>query len=274
MEINEYVIKLKTRSTKEWIYVIPLGDLHLGNAGCDIDKFKRQVNYIKSKSNCYWIGMGDYLDCINYTDKRFDPSIMPEPFRSNLDNLLPFQVAYFIKLIKPIINKCIGLHRGNHEEKIRLRYHYDVMQEINRAFDFELKMLKDTAITRLKLCYENSNTVGMYEIFSTHGCAGGRKNGSKLNRLEDMIGYVDADIYLMGHSHVKTTSSRSVLYLDKNKRIKHKKRVMAVTGCFLNGYKEGASSYVEKWGFPPCSTGCVKLMLKAPEGGKDIHISE
>lgn len=218
--------------------------------------------------------MGDYLDCINYTDKRFDPAILPEFLREHLDNLIPTQLAMFVKLIKPIVHKCLGMHRGNHEEKIRLKYHYNVMDNLNAAFDNTIKMLQDTAITRLRLIYHNHKETGIYEIFSTHGCAGGRKNGSKLNRLEDMIGYFDADIYLMGHSHVKTTSSRSVLYLDSKKRIKHKKRVMAVTGCFLNGYTEGMSSYVEKWGFPPCSTGCVKLMLKCPRGGKDIHISE
>ena len=54
--------------------------------------------------------------------------------------------------------------------------------------------------------------------------------------------------------------------------LKHKKRVMAVTGCFLNGYQQGVTSYVEKYGFPPTSTGCVKVMINPRR--HDIHISE
>lgn len=274
MEVNEYEIKVQTRSNKEWIYIVPLGDLHLGNAGCDIDKFQRQVEYIKNKKNCYWIGMGDYLDCINYTDKRFDPDVIPEPFKSHLANVVQIQIAEFVKLITPIADKCIGLHRGNHEEKIRLRYQYDILYEINKAFNFKFKLLKDVSITRLRLVYkiEDHAAITTYDIMSLHGNVGSRKGGAKLNRLEDMIGFVDADIYLMAHSHLKLTASRSVLYLDKYLSIKHKKRVMAVTGCFLNGYTEGVSSYVEKWNYPPTSTGCVKLMLKIRD--KDIHISE
>lgn len=273
MEINEFNIKLKTHSRKEWVYLIPLGDLHLGNAGADLKKFKSQIEYIKNKSNCFWVGMGDYLDCINYSDKkRFDPAIIPEPFRSNLDNCVPFQIAEFVKLIAPIINKCIGLHRGNHEEAIRKYYQVDVLKEISRAFNFKVKLLQDAALTRIRLIRPLNPGITTYDIFSTHGNVGGKKGGAKINRLEDMIGYIDADIYLMGHSHIKATSSRSVLFIDHTLNVKHKKRVMAVTGCFLNGYVKGVSSYVEKWGFPPSSTGCVKLMLKSRE--KDIHISE
>lgn len=255
----------------DWIYIVPLGDFHVGNTGCALAKLKRQVEYIKNKVRCYWIGMGDYVDCINYTDKRFDPDTVAEPFCNHLANCVPLQVETVIKILEPIKHKCLGLLRGNHEEKIRLKYQFDILEKMSRAFDCDIPLLKDSAILRLRFVRSKDSTY-VFDIFCTHGCSGGRKGGAKVNRLEDMIGYVEADIYLMGHSHIKITESRSVLYADINMNLKHKKKVMGVTGCFLNGYQKGKSSYVEKWGFPPTSTGSVKIMINPRR--HDVHISE
>ena len=42
----------------------------------------------------------------------------------------------------------------------------------------------------------------LYTIYVTHGTGGGRKEGGKINRLVDLSAIVDADIYLMGHTHM------------------------------------------------------------------------
>ena len=60
------------------IYVIrPLGDIHLGNENCDVDKLKSVVKEISKMKNVIVIGMGDYIDGINpsalWADKRLDP---------------------------------------------------------------------------------------------------------------------------------------------------------------------------------------------------------
>jgi hypothetical protein len=267
MEVNEVDIKFKSRS--DWFYVVPIGDIHLGNACCDIEKCKEMVNWIKEHDNVWWIGMGDYVDCVNYSDKRFDPSTVDKKYLDNLSNAVPRQIEDVIELLGPIADKCLGLHRGNHEETIRLRYHYDVMYEMWKAFN--VPMLKDSAITRLHF-NDGKGHRAAFDIFSTHGSAGGRKGGGKINRLEDMIGFYDADVYLMGHSHIKETETKSTIYVDNQMNLKVRKRILAVTGCFLNGYQEGVSSYVEKWGFPPTDTGVVKLMFNPRK--KDIHISE
>jgi hypothetical protein len=143
------------------------------------------------------------------------------------------------------------------------------MYEMCKAFN--VPMLKDSAITRLHF-NDGKGHRAAFDIFSTHGSAGGRKGGGKINRLEDMIGFYDADVYLMGHSHIKETETKSTIYVDNQMNLKVRKRILAVTGCFLNGYQEGVSSYVEKWGFPPTDTGVVKLMFNPRK--KDIHISE
>jgi len=274
MEINLRTIKLKDSVT--WYHIIPIGDVHLGNIGCDVTKLKKLVAWIASKDNVYWIGMGDFLDCINMSDKRFDPHTIAPEFRDALDNLIPMQMHRIVEILEPIKDKCLGLHEGNHERKIRLHYHYDPIYEIWKAFNMpSIPMLKDAAITRIrfiKICNTKKRPSFTYDIFSVHGNVGGRKGGAKINRLEDMCASVDADIYLMAHSHIKLTESKSLIYADNHLNLKRSKKVLAVTGCFLNGYTKGAGGYCEQWMLPPTMTGVVKISIKPISG--DIHVSE
>lgn len=274
MQVNRVEIKCKNTSRNNWYYVVPIGDTHVGNVGFDEQKLRALVQWIKEKENVLWLGMGDYCECIMMGDKRFDiKSIAPE-FRTKLDNLVVSQINKLVEILDPIKDKCIGLHEGNHDRKIRLQHSYNVVYEIWRGFgNKNIKLLQDAAITRL--CYKMPTPLGggyTFDIFSTHGNVGGRKGGGKINRLEDCIGFFDADIYLIAHSHIKATESKCVLKVDKNMNLQHKKKVLAVTGCFLNGYVQGGSSYVEQFMLPPTQTGVVKIMLNPRR--HDIHISE
>jgi hypothetical protein len=274
VQVNLKIIKCKGLRN-EWFYLIPIGDTHIGNLGFDEQKLRKLVKWIKEKKNVFWIGMGDYCECISYTDKRFDPQQVPGWLRDKLDNMVASQVTKFVDILEPIKDKCLGLHEGNHDRKIRIKSQYDVVYEIWRAFGIkELPLLKDAAITRLRFEARNNSSAGSYsfDIFSVHGNTGGRMGGAKLNRLEQLIGFFDADVYLMAHSHIKLTESKMLLYIDNKLNLKYKKKILAVTGCFLNGYTQGSTSYVEKMMLPPTCTGVVKIMINPRKG--DIHISE
>ena len=273
MEINAVTIKIKDEVT--WYHIIPIGDIHIGNIGCDLKKLQQLVNWIKERDNVRWIGMGDFFDCINYTDKRFDPQTIAPEFRNFLDNLVPRQVEALVKILEPIKDKCIGLHEGNHERKIRLRYQYNPIYEVWKSFNIPtIPILKDAAITRLRFEYGRKGKahINIYDIFSVHGNVGGRKGGAKINRLEDMCAHFVADIYLMAHSHIKLTEAKTQLYVDKGLNLNKKTKILAVTGCFLNGYTKGSGGYCEQWMLAPTKTGVIKISIKPVSG--NIHVSE
>jgi hypothetical protein len=261
-------IKIPYESRSDKYNIIPLGDIHLGNKGCDKQRLRDMISWIKDAPNCYWIGMGDYIDCINYTDKRFDPSTIDNKYLNNLSNCVPMQTEDIIHFFEPIKDKCLGLHRGNHEEKIRLTYHYDVMYEIGKTLDIPL--LEDSALIRLSFMRKGGGHEA-FDIFSIHGRVGGRKGGNKINWLEDCISYINADIYLMAHSHIKEAEIKTQLYGDQKVHIRQKKKVLGVTGSFLRGYTEESSSYTEKWMLPPTDIGVIKLTLIPNR--RDIHVS-
>ena len=53
--------------------IVPLGDIHLGNAACDEALLQKTIEYIARTDRMYWIGMGDYSEFINIHDPRWDP---------------------------------------------------------------------------------------------------------------------------------------------------------------------------------------------------------
>jgi len=260
--------RIDFKSEKDEFYVVPIGDVHLGNKGCEIQRLKEMVEWIRTKENCYWIGMGDYIDCINYTDKRFDPDTIQAKYLTELSNCVPMQIGDFMEIVRPIIDKCLGFHRGNHEEKIRLQYHYDVMYELWKEFGKPL--LEDSNVMVLDFVMPNKH-VDRVKIFSTHGCCGGRKGGNKINWLEDLIGYIEADIYLIAHSHIKESEIKTQLYVDRMGRVKQRKKVLGVTGSFLRGYMQGCSSYIEKAMLPPTDLGVIRITIIP--GRNDVHVS-
>lgn len=273
MEFKRHDIEYASK--KDWINIIPIGDIHLGNSGCDIDKIRDMVEWIKShEDNTYWIGMGDYIDAINYSDPRFDPKTINKKFflEGDIDKIIQFQIEEVTDLFKPIRNSCLGLLRGNHEETIRKYYHYDVLYEM--AKDLELPrslLLYDTSIIRTVFKRAKSREKSCIDIFCAHGNIGGRTYGSKANRLHDLMKYFKADIYLLAHSHIKQSQSCNQIYFDKRGTERKRKVVMAMTGCFLQGYSRGKTSYCEKWLFPPTDTGVIKLQINPYT--RDKHVS-
>jgi len=107
-----------------------LGDVHIGSANFARPEFVKSVNMIK-ESGGYWIGMGDYVDCITTRDPRFNPFEIAQEFGvRDLANLPMAQANEFMKLIEPIKDKCLGLISGNHEDKYRQHNGTDITDYI------------------------------------------------------------------------------------------------------------------------------------------------
>jgi hypothetical protein len=252
MEIIKFQIQGSERCD-----IIPIGDMHIGNAGFDRKRLKDLVAWIKDRPNIYWIGMGDYIDAINIDDKRFDVKSVDSLYLSKLDNIVIYQINEATAMLKPIAGKCMGLIEGNHEKAVKMKYHIDPVAAL--AYNLNTKILGDCAAIRVRFAGNNRSRI--FTIFAVHGNTGGRHGGGKINRLEDMLGFFDADIYLMAHAHIKALESRSQMGLDRLGNLIKKKKILAVTGSFLKGYAEGSRSYVEANNLPPTDIGVVKIMI-------------
>ncbi|NIL98744.1 MAG: hypothetical protein GTO62_16895, partial [Planctomycetales bacterium] len=111
--------------------ILPIGDIHLGAAACDEQRFRDTVARVHGDDRCWWIGMGDYADFINRSDPRFHPGVLADWIKmADLADLSRAQRDRFLDIIQPIAAKCLALVSGNHETAIVKHYERDIYHEI------------------------------------------------------------------------------------------------------------------------------------------------
>jgi UDP-2,3-diacylglucosamine pyrophosphatase LpxH len=125
-------------SRGELFRIVPLGDIHLGNAACNEELFAHCIKYIGSHKHTYWIGMGDYCEFINVHDPRWEPeSLAPWITPMMMVDLARAQADRFMTFVKPIASQCLGLVEGNHEVSIRTHFERDIYSDIAPAIQRE-----------------------------------------------------------------------------------------------------------------------------------------
>lgn len=267
MKVVDRYYKYKSKSTV--YHLIPLGDIHIGNVNADIKAFLNLVNWLHDCDNCIWLGMGDYIDIIPVGDKRHNIYEQARYYNyyGRKYNLSDPQEQYLLvrAILKKIKDKCIGILAGNHE----LKYENQGANFARLlADDLDTDYLDYASFINLHFQREGSKARTQYTIFAMHGFGGGRKTGSKVNRVEDLAQYFDADIYLMGHTHDLFVTREIRLYASRGK-IRERKLIFANTGTFLRTYNMGNTSYGEMRAYKPTKIGVVRIDLIPEE--KDLH---
>jgi hypothetical protein len=150
---------------------------------------------------------------------------------------------------------------GNHEESARLRYHRDVTYDILKELDLlELNMGYDGFLW-LDFAYCNSRAV--FKFYLSHGFGASRKSGAKVNRLEDVAHSFGANIIIMAHEHKKVIAPTLItLDLDDRGKLINRFQHACMSGSFLRGYVQNATTYVEKAGYPPSDLGTICISIK------------
>lgn len=268
MILNEFIINCKGR---EPYYIIGLGDLHYGTESFNEEKLKHTVEWIRNNPRAYWIGLGDYCELISYRDmKRFDPQNIDKRFMvSDLQGHLTKQIDRVSNILMPIANRCIGLCDGNHEyDALR---NYDCEATARLCQNLNTKHLGWTSLTRIKFRRTQGKVSRVIMLLAEHSNVGGRKKGNKINRIEDRVGdFSNVDIILWGHSHDKVASKKTQLYMPKKGKMILLERtiVCAIVPSYYNTYIVGSTSYGERRGYSPTSTG-VLLIEVIPWEGQD-----
>jgi len=237
---------------KDYVNIIPLGDIHFGAKECDIDKLEEWIDWIKHDKNTSVMLMGDLINCgtkVSIGAGTFDDDYNPEE-----------QYYKMIEYLKPIRKKIIGAHLGNHEERIRMETSFDITKLMCK--DLDVPYLGYSALSKIRVNDLN------YIVCSTHGSTGSGTIMGKLNGCRKMMDIADADLYLYGHTHGLAHDVQSYRRVDlKNKMIVEDKKHFVLTGNFI----DWDGSYGEKKNYPLLKKGCPRVRLYAKE--KDIHVS-
>ena len=252
------------QSRSDTFRLYPIGDIHLGAAACDVDALRAVIDAVRADSSAYWVGMGDYAECINLQDKRFDLKSVDVKYLPRLDDIANACFEDLAAYFEPIKEKCLGLLVGNHEETLRLRHSQDVHGAL--CLRLGLKNLGYDSLIRWRFKRGNraDSPSSHLTIFASHGTIAGRRDGAKLNRIEDLHRNFDADIYLVGHGHSQIVGRSVQLSVPDSGELKLKERLRLslMCGTFRKSYEEGTRDYSEKSHFSPPVIGCPVITVK------------
>ena len=109
-------------------------------------------------------------------------------------------------------------------------------------------------------------------LFATHGAYNGHKRSGRITRIEDLSSFVDADVYLMAHTHDMLYTQDVVYSVNKAGQRVTKVRTYVLTGGYLSGYVDGSDyNYVETKVLKPLIVG-TPIVRIYPELKKVVYI--
>ena len=179
------------------IEIHPMADLHIGDAHCDYKGILARLEYIKNTPNAYVILDGDLMDTAiaNSVGDSYGATLRPKE-----------QLEHCVKLFEPIRDKILAVLTGNHENRVYKTDGLDVTQIMCAQLGLQDRYSPTTALLFVRFGEQSRRSSQgrrqLYTIYVTHGSGGGRKEGGKINRLADLSSIVDADVYVMGHTHM------------------------------------------------------------------------
>ncbi len=177
-------------------HLYALADIHDGDEHSDYRLASLIVDQIKNDPVGLCVVNGDIMNSAIIGGKSDVYSETRTPQQQEDDS---------VGLLTPIKDKIIGITSGNHELRIRDSTGIDTMRHVAQRLGLVDYYCADGVLVFLRFGINESSKnhcrPQWYTIYATHGRGGGRKIGTKANRLEDMSAIVDADVYIHSHSH-------------------------------------------------------------------------
>jgi predicted phosphodiesterase len=252
----------------------PLGDVHFGSANCAVGEFIDTVQRIKADPGALWIGMGDFVEAIAPNDKRFsaggiDQNVIDLGAQDRIGDVFVEKMG---AVLAPIASKCVAYLNGNHEQVFDKHYYTALSCRILDAAGIDSGCYVPWA-GLIRLAFEDHNNHrGALRIFAAHGWQAGRMDGAKVNEARRLMAYVDADIYLQGHSHSRFVIPQSRIAVNPSwTKITEQKAYIAHTGSFLKTLEQDQASYAERAGYPPTSLGTIRFHITPKSDALEVE---
>lgn len=248
---NGYYFATATTASKNADF-LSIADTHAGSATYDEHLLKEVIRRIKT-NGWLWIGLGDLLECAHKASVGagvYDQLMKPQE-----------QVCYMAKLLEPIAHLCLGMVKGNHEERIYKTVGMDPMQSL---------------CERLKIPYAGWEIYGgiirpgqhSVSFYGVHGYSAHKNFGLMSAAVErDIKTWCNADIVFRGHSHDNGAMPVDVVDIDlHNKSVTEKRQYIVGPGHYMRR----ANSYIASRGARPKPCGTTVLHISLVQ--KDLRI--
>jgi len=269
-------VTTKQAKRAEPVHLFVLGDVHVGNRNADLDHFKRDVEAIRKTPNAYVILMGDLVDAIAISDKRFDRREIDPQFHGWIDQLPQAEVRWICDALKPIKDRILCVLTGNHEETVR-----DVTTRVGVAYDphYEIckylgaKSLDYCGFVRWKIVAKDNGKASAASsgghgdtitIYATHGHGSGQTAGSHALAITRLMDGFEADLTFFAHRHQRFVWQRVRLAIARRGKLGmiERKTVGCMPGSYLKTATPGHPGYAARKGLHPTPIGCMQFTIR------------
>ena len=255
------IINIDKPQKKMNIYLV--GDTHYPRG--KRQKFKEVLNDILRDKNGYMIGLGDWVECINQNDPRYNPEEIATIIAKYGDplNMINRQWDLFERDIKPLAEKkkILGLHSGNHNMQFVKRHSFNALEGICSRLN--VRYLGD-GMTIWCLNYKQKPI----KMLTFHGTGGGITQGYAYNQLDRYSRiFDDINILAVGHTHkLGINISTDRLKVDPSKvELVQSPQYHCSCGSFLGNYDTEVASYSERKAYPPLPIGYILVEIENGE---------
>jgi UDP-2,3-diacylglucosamine pyrophosphatase LpxH len=269
----------KSKSITNHYSLFILSDVHEGNAGHHDEALDNAITMIKrtSKERTTEVFLnGDLIDCIELTDKRFNPIEISDKYKiRDLKDLPRKQADYVIEKLNPIKDLITFSTVGNHEESYQKEHHFDVYDYYTTVLNCK-KLGYHGIVKKILSGSDRNSNSKCFDIGITHGRggSGGKREGYALNYVVDIWQKFDVDFGIVGHIHQMEAKPYPVLRANENCKLVKKRRWYIVAGCFLETYIEGSSGYFEGKCGQVSDIGMIEIRLDRNKNGWDSDCRE
>lgn len=227
------VVKIDLPQELKQIEIHIFADEHIGDEHSDIKRVIQRIEYVKNTPNAYCIMNGDIMDNATKTSIGDTYTQVLNPME---------QLGKAVELFAPIKDKILCITHGNHENSTYKHEGVNLSLLIANQLGIADRYTPTSAVVFIR--FGNGGAHGRkvcYTLYTLHGGGGGRKEGSKANRLADMASIIDTDIYIHSHTHLPMVMKQAFHRIDnKNSAVAMVNKLFVNTASNLDygGYGE------------------------------------
>lgn len=243
--------------------IYPVADLHIGDANCNYKAVQSLIDAIREDDNARVILGGDILNNATKTS-------VSDSYSETMSPMEELQTA--CSMLMPIKDKILCAVTGNHEERSYKQDGVDLMQIIAQQLDFADKYRPDFAYLFLsfgrKARRKSEERRQSYTVYVNHGNGGGRKMGGKVNRISDLGSLCDADVFIVGHTHMPVAfKDRYMRSQPCSNSIEFVERTFVNTTAYLE-----YAGYGARQAYQPSAISCPVITLDGHRRKIDVVI--
>ena len=240
---------------KNHLTLFPLGDCHIGSAEFLEKIFKAHIDMIKKIDDSAVILTGDIINAglhVGPGAGSFDDSYNPHE-----------QFDKAIEWLYPIKDKIISVLTGNHETRIRNQTSFDVSKLM--AKELGAPYHRYGSFNKIKV-----NDIN-FHVYAVHGSSMASTLSGKMNACFKLKDSVDADLYLMAHSHALNWAPTPYFKINNRGRcIEESTRHFILTGSFV-GWDDSYGE-MKNYALMPIGIPKIKLFGELSRGQKKIEV--